>query len=582
VLPDTWKRYLEQQRQEREARKLGRKLRPMRHMGPTRVQIGSHELVNFASNDYLGLAADLRVAEAAASAAGRYGWGTGASRLVTGSSTLHAKLESETATFRGTEAALVFGSGYQANLGVISAFAGPGDTVLSDALNHASIVAGCRLSGATVKIFKHRDRDELERKLSSARGTRCIVVTDTLFSIRGDAAELPQIAKLCERFNALLIVDDAHANACVGKKGRGLPEEQRVLQQVPIVVGTYSKALGSYGGFVACSESVREHLINAARPFIYTTALPIALTAANIESLKILRRDGDTLRQALAATTKQLRTRLTQAEFKPTGSYHIVGLPMDSPDEALFYAEQLEQLGLLVYPMRWPSVPEGQDTLRISLSAAHSEDDIARLVKALKIARDRTAGKETSNVNQRSSRRPTQRSLEAEESGFDIDETEFEVQDDSQSALGEPISAVDSARLPASSDLDDFEVEPPPSGGTVIIHARQTEEIAESDDDWSDVGDPGDLTELEPTDLAPEPSGSAVETDGFEVVEDDSDAGGDDVESDVQPVPDEDDTPPPVHAADEPITANIEGNNTRRTRKRNRNRRKSRTRGTND
>lgn len=501
MVPEAWKKYFKQEREQREANRLSRKLRSLRHMGSTKVQIGSHELINFSSNDYLGLAGDLRVAEAAASAAGRFGWGTGASRLVTGSSTLHNKLEGETAAFRGTEAALVFGSGYQANLGVISALAGPGDIVLSDELNHASIVAGCRLSGATVRVFKHLDYDDLERKL--AGNGRKLVLTDTLFSIMGDVAELPRISKICERHGALLIVDDAHANACVGKRGRGLPEEQNALAQVAVVVATYSKALGSYGGFVACSEEIKDHLINHSRPFIYTTAMPIALAAANLEALKILRREGDSLRQQLHSRVKLLRARLETAEFKATGKYQIVGIPMPSPDKALFYAEQLEQQGLLCYPMRWPSVPKGQDALRISVSAAHTDEEVNRLVAALRLARDRAAGKDTANLTQRSARRPTQRALQAAEPesqpAFDEPHAELEPQ----------VSAIDSARLPSPADLADFAPEPMTSGDTIIMQPSQPNPpTAAEGHDWPDFDDE-EVDEALPLDLPPVPAPSA-------------------------------------------------------------------------
>ncbi len=492
MVPEIWQRFFKQQRDERESRKQNRKLRSLRHMGSTRVQIGSHELINFSSNDYLGLAGNIRVAEAAASAAGRFGWGTGASRLVTGSSTLHNKLEGETAAFRGTKAALVFGSGYQANLGVITALVGRGDTIFSDALNHASIVAGCRLSGATIKVFKHRDYDELERKLGGIHTGKCLVVTDSLFSIQGDAAELPRIVKLCERFKALLLVDDAHANACIGKRGRGLPEEQNVLAQVPIVVGTYSKALGSYGGFVACNEEVKEHLINHSRPFIYTTSMPIALAAANIEAIKIVRREGDALRLKLHANVKQLRNRLKTADFKPTGKHHIVGISLGTPDKALYYAEQLEQQGLLCYPLRWPSVPEGQEALRISVSAAHTEDELNRLVAALRQARDRAAGNDPANLVQRSAPRPTHQALqmaEPETQGDDLLDAELEA----------PISAVDSARLPNPRDLEDFSPQPTGSGDTIIMQPGTAGTASEDNQEWPDFDD-GESDEAMPLD----------------------------------------------------------------------------------
>ncbi|MCA8917739.1 MAG: aminotransferase class I/II-fold pyridoxal phosphate-dependent enzyme [Planctomycetes bacterium] len=441
-------------------------------MGSTKVQIGSHEFLNFSSNDYLGLTGDLRIAEAAASAAGRYGWGTGGSRLVTGSSTLHMKLESEIANFRGTENSLVFGSGYQANLGVLSALAGAGDTIISDAMNHASIIAGCKLSGATVKVFAHRDYTDLERLLNGVKKGKVIVVTDSLFSIEGDIADIPRVVKLCERFGALLVVDDAHANACLGKRGRGIPEMQSVASQVPIVVGTFSKALGSYGGFVACDEELRDFLVNHSRPFIYTTAIPIALAAANLESLKILRKEGEQLRLRLATNTALLRGKLESAGFELTGKYHVLGIRMNSPEEAMFISHEVEFHGILVHPMRWPTVPEGKDCLRISVTAAHSEEDIARLVEALKKARSSTAKKKTDGLTRRQSKRPTHQSLEtsAPQQADSFDGDDFGGFGDLDRHPGEQtMSAEDSSRLPPASEVNDFHQSPASAGDTLIM-----------------------------------------------------------------------------------------------------------------
>ncbi|MEZ5993771.1 MAG: aminotransferase class I/II-fold pyridoxal phosphate-dependent enzyme [Planctomycetota bacterium] len=442
-------------------------------MGSTKVQIGSHEFLNFSSNDYLGLTGDLRIAEAAASAAGRYGWGTGGSRLVTGSSTLHMKLESEIANFRGTENSLVFGSGYQANLGVLSALAGTGDTIISDAMNHASIIAGCKLSGATVKVFAHRDYTDLERLLNGVKKGKVIVVTDSLFSIEGDIADIPRVVKLCERFGALLVVDDAHANACLGKRGRGIPEMQSVASQVPIVVGTFSKALGSYGGFVACDEELRDFLVNHSRPFIYTTAIPIALAAANLEALKILRKEGEQLRLRLATNTALLRGKLESAGFELTGKYHVLGIRMNSPEEAMFISHEVEFHGILVHPMRWPTVPEGKDCLRISVTAAHSEEDIARLVEALKKARSSTAKKKTDGLTRRQSKRPTHQSLEtsAPQQADSFDGDDFGGFGDLDRHPGEQtMSAEDSSRLPPASEVNDFHQSPVNAGDTLIMN----------------------------------------------------------------------------------------------------------------
>ena len=407
MIPQIWQDYFKQQHKLAVDGNLSRKLRLLRHQPAGRVLLGSQELVNFSSNDYLGLAGDLRIAEAAARAAGRFGWGAGASRIVTGTSIVHNELENAVAKFRGTDAALAFGSGYQANLGVISALAGSGDTVFSDAMNHASIIAACRLSGAEVRVFKHLTYDELERQLAASPATgKRLIVSDSLFSIEGDVADCAAILKLAERFDALLVLDDAHANGVLGKRGRGVSELQNVSARIDIVTGSFSKALGSFGGFVACSREVREFLINGSRPFIYTTAMPITLAAANIEALRIVNTEGEALRQKLAGLVRTLRTKLGAAGFEPKGEHQIVPIPVGDEDKALAYSEALEHQGMLVHPMRYPTVPKGKAMLRVSVSAAHADDDIYRLVNAFKVARDKVSGKGTGKVTRREAKRP--------------------------------------------------------------------------------------------------------------------------------------------------------------------------------
>lgn len=542
VVPDIWKKYFNEEWLSRDKQKLTRKLRSLRHLGSTKVQIGSHEFLNFSSNDYLGLTGDLRIAEAAASAAGRYGWGTAASRLVTGSSTLHTKLEGEIAAFRGTETSLLFGSGYQANLGVISALVGSGDTVLSDAMNHASIVAGCKLSGASVRVFKHRDCDDLERILNSVKKGRILVVTDSLFSIEGDTADLPRIVKLCERFNALLIVDDAHANACLGKRGRGVPEIQGVNGQIPLVVATFSKGLGSYGGFVACSEQIRDFLINNSRPFIYTTSIPIALAAANLEALKIVRREGDALRQKLATNTAFARTKLESAGFELTGDYQIIGVNVEGPEEAMFISGEVEFHGVLIHPMRWPTVPKDRNCLRVSITAAHTEEDISRMVEALKRARNSMAKKKTDGLTRRVSRRPTEQRLDAVQAPAADDFGDFD-----QLPGENMMSASDSSKLPPPSQVTDFapEDEVAAPGDTMIAQEgfagndkptapieKNSEEtptkvavVPESEEESKPDEAPAtatveeDIQEEFPTDDEPSPSGATLAPEAMELAD---------------------------------------------------------------
>jgi 8-amino-7-oxononanoate synthase len=407
VIPQIWQEFLNQQRKQSADDNLGRKLRLLRHQAAGRVLVGSQELVNFSSNDYLGLAGDLRIAEAAARAAGRFGWGAGASRVVTGTSILHNELENAVAKFRGTDAALVFGSGYQANLGVISALAGSGDTVFSDAMNHSSIIAACRLSGAEVRVYKHFGYDELERQLNAAPATgKRMIVSDSLFSVEGDVVDCARLLKLSEKFNALLVLDDAHANGVLGKRGRGVSELQEVSARIDVVTASFSKALGSFGGFVACSREVREFLINSSRPFIYTTAMPITLAAANLEALRIVTKEGEALRQKLAGLVRTLRTKLGAAGFEPKGEHQIIPIPVGDEEKALQYSEELEHQGMLVHPMRYPTVPKGKAMLRVSVSAAHTDDDVYRLVNAFKAARDKVSGKGTGKVTRREAKRP--------------------------------------------------------------------------------------------------------------------------------------------------------------------------------
>ena len=455
MIPQIWQDFFGAQRKQAATDNVGRKLRLLRHQAAGRVLAGSQELVNFSSNDYLGLSGDLRIAEAAARAAGRYGWGAGASRIVTGTSIVHNELENAVAKFRGSDAALAFGSGYQANLGVISALAGSGDTVFSDAMNHASIIAACRLSGADVKVYKHLGYDELERQLTSSPATgKRLIVSDTLFSVEGDTIDCARLLQLAERFDALLVLDDAHANGVLGKRGRGVAELQNVSARADVVTGSFSKALGSFGGFVACTREVREFLINSSRPFIYTTAMPITLAAANIEALRIVSTEGEALRQKLAGLVRTLRTKLAAAGFEPKGEHHIVPILAGDETKALQFSEILENQGMLVHPMRYPTVPKGKAMLRISVSAAHTDDDVYRLVNAFKVARDKVAGKGTGKITRREAKRPEE-AVEVHDdstmSGLNFDEVKALVAE----AMAEPKSERVTDKLPTDDKQDD-------------------------------------------------------------------------------------------------------------------------------
>jgi 8-amino-7-oxononanoate synthase len=334
--------------------------------GPQRgdkIEIGGQTLVNFGSNDYLGLAADPRIAAAAKQAIDHYGWGSGASPLVTGRSELHAELERKLAEFEGTEAALLFPTGYAANVGTICALVGKGDAIYSDELNHASIIDGCRLSGAAVHVYPHRyfpttrneDLKKLEAMLQEGSTfRRRLIVTDSLFSMHGDFAPLSRLAWLARLHKAMLLVDEAHATGVFGKHGRGLCEEVGAEEVVTTRVGTLSKALGSHGGFVAGSQQLIDWLANRARPYVFSTAAPPPVAAAGLAAL-----------------------------IRPTALSQIVPIFLGDANRTMAAAAELRRRGFFVPGIRPPSVPEGQSLLRISLTCLHTPEQIDALVAAL-------------------------------------------------------------------------------------------------------------------------------------------------------------------------------------------------------
>ncbi|MDQ3608758.1 MAG: 8-amino-7-oxononanoate synthase, partial [Actinomycetota bacterium] len=274
-----------------ELRRAGllRELRTIDSATGAHVRLGGREVLLLCSNDYLGLAGHPVVRDAAADAARRWGAGAGASRLVSGNLALHERLEAELAAFKGTEASVLFGSGYLANLGVIAALAGRGDVILSDALNHASIVDGCRLARAETVVYDHGDLGALAGALRRTRGRRALVVTDAVFSMDGDSAPLEGIVELARRHGARVIVDEAHATGVVGPGGRGLVAELGLEREVDVTVGTLGKALGSYGAFAACSARMAAYLLNRARTAIFSTALPPPAAGAALAALGLLR-----------------------------------------------------------------------------------------------------------------------------------------------------------------------------------------------------------------------------------------------------------------------------------------------------
>ncbi|MCU4185948.1 8-amino-7-oxononanoate synthase [Acidiferrimicrobium sp. IK] len=368
-----WREWIDSQLDEVRSAGRWRQTRTFDGFGPA-GRMGAAAVVSFASNDYLGLSAHPAVVAAAGAAAARWGTGATASRLIVGTRPVHEELEAEIADWTGTDAALVFSSGYTANVGVMATFGGPDVTVFSDELNHASIIDGCRLSRSSIRVYRHCDASHLDGLLidaaTSAPGGRRLVVTDSVFSMDGDVAPLVELTRVCARHDALLVVDDAHAvldgHRAVPAAGEG-PDVVRV--------GTLSKALGALGGWVAGSTPAVDLLVNRARSFIFTTGLSPADAAAALAALRVVRSpEGDGLVGRLRAAIDRVR---------PGHPSPIIPIVLGGEDRAVDAAAALLERGLLVPAIRPPTVPAGTSRLRVAMSAAHTDEDIDRLQEAL-------------------------------------------------------------------------------------------------------------------------------------------------------------------------------------------------------
>ncbi len=365
-------------------RGLLRTLEPLASpQGPV-VRIGGQSLVNFSSNDYLGLAADPRVTRAFIAGLERWGVGAGASRLVVGDTEAHRRLEARLATFEGTEAALIFNGGYPANLGLVQALVGRGDLVVSDALNHASLVDGCRLSRAEVTVVPHADVAAVARALTRDGFRRKLVVTDAVFSMDGDSAPLEALSEVCARAGAALLVDEAHATGVLGARGSGLSEATGVRPDVRM--GTLGKALGGFGAYAATTRALADLLVNRARSVVFSTTLPPALCEALVVAIDVLESDPE-LRPRLWRNIRRFAEGLGRIGFEAEPRSAIVPVILGTPERAVRASAFLRERGLLVKPIRPPTVPEGTSRLRFALSAAHSEAQIDRALQALEEAR---------------------------------------------------------------------------------------------------------------------------------------------------------------------------------------------------
>jgi 8-amino-7-oxononanoate synthase len=365
--------------------------------GP-RIVVDGQEYLAFCSNDYLGLANDPRIAASVVEAVRHHGVGSGASHLVTGHSSAHARLERELARFVNMPSALLFSAGYLANIGLVTSLAGRDDVIFSDALNHASLIDGMRLSRAAVVRYPHCSLDALSAALRQSRARSRFVVTESVFSMDGDLAPLTGMLELCERHDAWLVVDDAHGFGVLGAEGRGVLEQLGLRSPRIIYVGTLGKAAGVSGAFVAGEIPVVETVLQKARSYIYTTASPPFLAAAVETSLQIIREES-WRRGKLRAMIDRLRRGLRDSGLSLAASNSPIQ-PLVFGDNAatLAASRYLRDRGIIVTPIRPPTVPEGTSRLRISLSAAHEERDVERLIAALReLAADRRSWRHSSS-----------------------------------------------------------------------------------------------------------------------------------------------------------------------------------------
>jgi len=342
-----------------------------------RVTIKGRDMLLLCSNDYLGLANHPALRQAAVQAMEHHGFGSGASRLVSGTSSVHGSLENRLALFKGTEAALVFNSGYAANTGIIPAIAGSGDVILSDSLNHASIIDGCRLSKAEVKVYDHKDVGHVETLLIKASNARRkVIVTDGVFSMDGDIAPLNDLVSLSEKYDAILMVDDAHGAGVLGQTGRGTVEHLGLTGVVPVQMGTLGKAFGSFGAYAAGSKDLINILINRARSFIYSTALPPAVCAASLAAIDIVEHDMER-RDRLWKNRNRFVNGLKSIGIG-TGDSETPIIPIIIGDSgrALRATERLFECGIYAPAIRPPTVPANAARIRTTVTAAHTDDDI--------------------------------------------------------------------------------------------------------------------------------------------------------------------------------------------------------------
>lgn len=363
---------------------LYRELRYIETSQSPRVKIEGKNFILLGSNNYLGLCDDSRLKKAAIDAINKYGVGSGGSRLTTGSYDLHKELEEKLASFKGTEASLVFNTGYMANVGIISALCDYSWVIFSDKLNHASIIDGYRLSRAKLIRYKHCDMNDLLNKINKYKGSNNLIVTDGVFSMDGDIAPLPDIVKIAKQYNMMTMVDDAHATGILGKNGSGTASYFGLDNEIDISMGTLSKAVASEGGYVAGKKDLINYLINSARSFIYSTALAPSTIAVSIKALEIIEKDEER-RVKLLKMANWFQNELRRAGFNVMETKTpIIPILIGDVDKAVQFSKILLSQGVYVPAIRPPSVPRGTSRLRISLMATHSKEDLEEVLVKIK------------------------------------------------------------------------------------------------------------------------------------------------------------------------------------------------------
>ena len=364
-------------------RNLYRRLRILEGHDDTHAFFEGRKTLLFCGNDYLGLSRHPRVIRAAQKALKIHGVGAGAARLISGTTEAHVALEKKLAQIKGKESVLVFAAGFLANLGLLTAFAGEEDVIIMDKLCHASLVDGARLSKAELRVFPHKNYKKCEELLRNSRNARRrILVTETVFSMDGDRADLKELVRLKKKYEALLVVDDAHGTGVLGAHGRGATEEGGLSKKIDIIMGTLSKALGGLGGFVAADKVLTDTLVNFARPFIFATALPPVLCEAAREALCVIEEEP-LLRKKLWDNIHQVQQGLLKLGFSiPRPESAIIPVMIGDEGKAIEVFGKLLAQGIFIPAVRYPTVPKGKARLRVTVSAAHTPQDIARLIAA--------------------------------------------------------------------------------------------------------------------------------------------------------------------------------------------------------